>query len=72
MRLQHLLAEPGADLADGLIFLGVGVTTGEEERSVDVRALAFAVVPPNDNEVEGIANTSKVVFLQLYVVFIRQ
>ena len=52
MRLQHLLAESGANLADGLILLCVGVKTREEECSVNVRALAFAVVPTDDNKVE--------------------
>lgn len=65
MHLQHLLTESGTDLADGLILFGVGVKTSEQERSIDVRALAFAVVPTNDNEVERITNTSEVVLLQL-------
>ena len=49
MRREHLLAEPRADLADRLEYLAVGVVAGEQERAVDVRALALSVVAPDDS-----------------------
>lgn len=63
MRLQRLLAEPGADLAYRLVLLGVGVVAREQERAVDVRPLALAVVRADDDEVERIADAREVVFL---------
>jgi hypothetical protein len=65
VRLQHLLAEPGTDLADRLILFGIGIEAGQEESSVNVRALPFAVVSANDDEVQRITNASEVVFLEL-------
>jgi len=43
VRLEDLVAETGADLADCLVFLGVRVVAGEEVGAVDGGALAAAV-----------------------------
>ena len=67
MRLQRLLAEPGADLAYRLILLCVRVVAREQERAVDVRALALAVVRADDDEVERVADAGEVVFLELRI-----
>lgn len=69
MRLERLVAEPGADLADRLVLLGVCVVTREQERAVDVRALALAVVGAYDDEVERVADAREVVFLELWIQF---
>ena len=66
MRLERLLGEPGADLADRLVLLPVGVVAREQERPVDVRPLALAVVAPDDDEVERVADAGEVVFLELW------
>ena len=67
MGLQRLLAEPGADLTYRLVLLRVGVVAREQERAVDVRALALAVVRPDDDEVERVADPGEVVFLELRI-----
>lgn len=69
VRLERLVAEPGADLADRLVLLRVGVVTREQERAVDVRALALAVVGAYDDEVERVADAREVVFLELWIQF---
>lgn len=43
VRLEDLVAETGADLADCLVFLGVRVVAGEEVGAVDGGAFAAAV-----------------------------
>ena len=63
--LQRLLAEPGADLAYRLILLCVRVVAREQERAVDVRALALAEVRADDDKVERVADAGEVVFLEL-------
>ena len=65
VRLEHLLREAGADLADGLVRLRVGVVAREEEGAVDGGALAAAVVAADDDEVERIADAGEVVLLDL-------
>jgi len=65
VRLEHLLGEAGADLADGLVRLRVRVVAREEEGAVDGRALAATVVAADDDEVERIADAGEVVLLDL-------
>lgn len=64
--LEDLLREAGADVADRLVSVGVGVVAGQEEGSVDGRALALAIVGSEHDEVEGVAYAGQVVLLDLY------
>ena len=57
--------EAGADVADGFKRLGGSVVAGEEEGAVDGGAFAFAVVGAENDEIEGVADAGKVVFLDL-------
>lgn len=65
MRLQRFVAESGADFADRLVLLRIRVVAREQERAVDVRTLALAVVRADDDEVERVANAREVILLEL-------
>lgn len=65
MRLQDFLAKPCSDFADRLELFGVGVIASEEECAVHVCTLAFAVVAAYNDQVQGITNTCKIIFLEL-------
>lgn len=63
--VEHLFGETGSDLGDGLVGLGLWVVAGEEECTVDRRSLASSVVSTDDDQVEGVADASEVVLLEL-------
>lgn len=65
MRLERFFSEPGADFTNRLVRLGVGVITREQEGSVYRRAFALPVEATDDNQVERITDSVKVVFFQL-------
>jgi len=65
MRLKSFVAEASANLAYGLILFSVCVEACQKESSVHIRTLAFAIVSTHDDQVKGVTNTSKVVFLNL-------
>ena len=65
VRLERLVREARADLADHLVRAAVGVVAREVERAVDVGALALAVVAADDDEVERVADALQVVLLEL-------
>ena len=65
MRLERIVREAGADLADHLVRAAVGVVACEVERAVHVGALALAVVAADDDEVERVADALQVVLLEL-------
>ena len=67
MGLKRLLAETCPNLAYRLILLCVRVVAREQERAVDVRALALTVVRADDDEVERVADAGEVVFLELRI-----
>jgi hypothetical protein len=54
-----------ADVADGLVLVSVGVIGGKKEGPVDRGSFTTAVVCTKDNEVEGVADSSEIVFLDL-------
>lgn len=62
---QLFFAKAGSDLADGLVFLRVGVVTSEEVGSVPLCALASAIIPPDNGQVKTIARALEVVLLNL-------
>lgn len=64
--LERLVGEAGSDLADELVRAAFGVVTREVERSVDVGTLPLAVVATDDDEVERVADSLQVVFLELF------
>lgn len=65
VRLERLVREARADLADHLVRAAVGVVAREVERAVHVGALALAVVAADDDEVERVADALQVVLLEL-------
>lgn len=65
VRLQRFVAEPGADLANSLVLLGVRVIAREEKRAIDVCPLALAVVPTDHNKVERVADAREIILLEL-------
>lgn len=67
MSLQGFFAKPGTNLADGLELFRVSVVAGKEKSSINICPFAFAIVSPNDDEVQRIPHPSEVVFLELLV-----
>ena len=65
MGLKGFFAEAGTDFANRLVFLRVTVIARQKECPIDIRSLALAIVSPDDDKIEGIANASKVVLLDL-------
>lgn len=68
MLLERLVGEAGSNLADELVRAAFGVVTREMERSVDVGTLSFAIVAPDDDEVERVADSLQVVLLELFTI----
>jgi hypothetical protein len=65
VRRERFLGKARANLADRLELLAVGVVAREQERAVDRRTLALAVVAADDDEVERVADAREVVFFYL-------
>lgn len=65
MHLQSFFAETSANFADGLEFFRLGVVAGEEECPIDVCALSLTIVTTHDNQIKGVTNARKIVFLEL-------
>ncbi len=63
--LQDLFGESSADIAYTLIWFRGSVITSKKEGTVNRCAFAFAEVCAQDDKIEGVSNTSKVVFLDL-------
>lgn len=64
-RLQVIVGEPRADLAQRLELLGVGVVAGQQEAAEGARALAAPAVAAQHGRVDGIPHALQVVLLQL-------
>lgn len=54
-----------ADVADGLVLFSIGVIGGEKEGAVDRGSFTTTVVCTKNNKVEGVTNSSEIVFLDL-------
>jgi hypothetical protein len=63
MGLQCLFAEASADLADRLVFFRVGVIASQQEGAIDICAFSLAKVCADDSKIEGVADTSEIIFL---------
>lgn len=64
--LEEGLGEAGADVADGFVLLRAGVVGCQQEGAVYGGTFAPAVVGAENDEVEGVADASQVVFLDLW------
>ena len=64
--LKCLITKPCANLAYRLILLGVRIITRKQERPIDIRPLAFAIVGAYDGKVKRITNASQVILLKLH------
>ena len=63
--LKGFLAKAGTDFADRLVFLRVTVIARQKECPIDICSFALAIVSPDDDKIEGIADASKIVLLDL-------
>lgn len=63
--LQVRVGEAGADFAERLELLGVGVVAGQQEPPEDAGALAAAPVPAHHHRVDGVSHAVQVVLLEL-------
>lgn len=63
--LEEGLREARADVADSLVGVIFSVVACKQEGAVPRCALAFAMIAAQDDEVEGVAYTGEVVFLDL-------
>ena len=68
MSLQSFFAKPCTNLADGLELFRVAVVASKEKSSIHICSFAFAIVSPDDDEVQRVSHSSKVVFLELLVI----
>lgn len=64
---QHLVGEPGTDLASRLILFRIGVIACEQECSIGVGSLALSIVSTNDDQVTRISYSGEVILLELFI-----